>query len=181
MGAQYKQLREAVLLAPFVHTDDTGWPVGGKTAFLMGFETDRAAVSQIRRQHRNEEVREIIPSDYGGVMITDRGKSYDAGELDAVEQQKCLGHIRRNIAEVLETKKKRARDSLSPEVFAGEADELKDMLGYHLRDRALKDRDNQRMLNGLGRQEDCGRLLPFLAAPFVEPTNIESNACSDRQ
>ncbi|MCX6606715.1 MAG: transposase, partial [Acidobacteria bacterium] len=84
--------------------------VGGKTAFLMGFETDRAAVYQIRPQHRNEEVREIIPSDYAGVMITDRGKSYDAGEFDAVEQQKCLGHILRNITEVLETKQGRARE-----------------------------------------------------------------------
>ena len=88
-------------------------------------------------KHRNEEVREIIPSDYGGVMITDRGKSYDAGEFDAVEQQKRLGHILRNITEVLETKQGRARDSLSPEVFAGKADELNEMLSYHLRDRAL--------------------------------------------
>jgi len=24
--------------APFVHTDDTGWKVGGQTAFLMGFD-----------------------------------------------------------------------------------------------------------------------------------------------
>ena len=171
VSAQYKQLREAVRHAPFLHTDDTGWRVGGKTAFLRGFETDRAAVYQIRRQHRNEEVRELIPSDHGGVIITDQGKSYDAGKFEAVEQQKCLGHIRRNIAEVLETKQGRARDSPSPEVFAGKADELKEMLGYHLRDRALKDRDNQRLLNGLGRQKDCGRLLRFLSAPFVEPTN----------
>ena len=172
-------------------TDDTGWRVGGKTAFLMGFETDRAAVYQIRPQHRNEEVREIIPSDYGGVMITDRGKSYDAGEFDAVEQQKRLGHILRNITEVLETKQGRARefgvyakllsqegmelwrarDSLSPEVFAANANELREMLSYHLRDRILKDRDNQRLLNGLGQQDDCGRLLRCLSAPFVEPTN----------
>ena len=110
VGAEYEQPRQAVRQAPFVHTDDTGWRVGGKTAFLMGFETDRAAVYQIRPQHRNEEVREIIPSDYAGVMITDRGKSYDAGEFDAVEQQKRLGHILRNITEVLETKQGRARE-----------------------------------------------------------------------
>ena len=157
----------------------------------MGFKTDRAAVYQIRSQHRNEEVREVIPSDYGGVMITDRGKSYDAGEFDAVEQQKCLGHILRNITEVLDAKQRRARefgvyakmlfqdemelwrarDSLSPEVFAGKADELREMVSYHLRDRILKDQDNQRLLNGLGKQDDCGRLLRFLSAPFVEPTN----------
>jgi len=35
-------------------------------------------------QHHNEEVREIIPADYGGVLVGDRGKSYDAEELDRV-------------------------------------------------------------------------------------------------
>lgn len=191
VGARYQQLREAIREAPFVHTDDTGWRVGGKAAFLMGFETERAAIYQIRWQHRNEEVREIIPGDYGGVIISDRGKSYDAEEFDAVEQQKCLGHILRNITEVVETKQGRARefgvyakvlfqdgielwrarDGLPPEAFAGKADELKELVSYHLRDRTLKDEDNQRLLNGLGKQDDRGRLMRFLSAPFVEPTN----------
>ena len=108
VGIQYQQLREAVRQAPFVHTDDTGWRVGGQTAFLMGFDTDQATVYQIRPQHRNEEVREIIPTDYMGVMISDRGKSYDAEEFQQVEQQKCLGHILRNITDVVETKHGRA-------------------------------------------------------------------------
>jgi len=46
----------------------------------MTFDTDQATVLQIRRRHRNQEVRELIPSDYAGVMVTDRGKSYDAQE-----------------------------------------------------------------------------------------------------
>jgi len=41
----------------------------------MGFDTDEATVYQIRDQHRNEEVREIIPSSYAGVLVTDRGTS----------------------------------------------------------------------------------------------------------
>src|SRR6266852_4348132 len=94
----------------FIHTDDTGWRVGGRTAFLMGFESDQATVYQIRSQHRNEEVREIIPADYGGVMITDRGKSYEAAEFDGVEQQKCLAHLLRNIKEVVDTKSGQAKE-----------------------------------------------------------------------
>ena len=31
-----------------VHTDDTGWRVGGESAFLMAFETDDATVYQVR-------------------------------------------------------------------------------------------------------------------------------------
>jgi hypothetical protein len=32
----------------------------------MGFDTDQATVYQIRSQHRNEQVRELIPADYVG-------------------------------------------------------------------------------------------------------------------
>jgi hypothetical protein len=191
VGAQYQQLRAGVRHAPFVHTDDTGWRVGGQTAFLMGFDTDQATVYQIRPQHRNEEVREIIPTDYTGVMISDRGKSYDAEESQRVQQQKCLGHILRNITDVVERKQGRAcefglitklllqegmelwraRHRLPEDVFAKQAEELKQELSYHLRDRILKDDDNQRLLNGLGAQDDQGHLMRFLSAPFVEPTN----------
>jgi hypothetical protein len=71
--------------------------VGGQNAFLMAFDTDEATVYQIRPQHRNEEVREVIPASYAGVMISDRGKSYDAEELVGLPQQKCLSHLLRNV------------------------------------------------------------------------------------
>ena len=75
----------------------------------MVFETDRETVFQIRPQHRNEEVREVIPADYAGVMITDRGKSYDAAELNGVAQQKCLSHLIRNASVVVNKKSGPAR------------------------------------------------------------------------
>jgi transposase len=78
VGMAYKQLRAAVPAAPVVHTDDTGWRVGGEPAHLMAFETDAATVYQIRSRHRHEEVQEVIPADDAGVMVTDRGRSYDA-------------------------------------------------------------------------------------------------------
>ncbi len=63
------------------------------SAFLMAFETDEVTVYQVRSRHRNEEVRELIPSDYGGVMVTDRGRSYDSRTLYGVKQQKCMAHV----------------------------------------------------------------------------------------
>lgn len=125
---------------------------------------------QIRRQHRNEEARELIPSDYAGVMISDRGKGYDADEFEGVGQQKCLGHILRNIADVAETKLGRARDSRPENEFADKAGEIKELVSYHLRDRNLTDADN-RLLDGLGAHDDRGHLLRLREAPFVEPAN----------
>ena len=90
VGEAYHKLRTSVRVSRLVHTDDTGWRVGGEPAFLMAFETDEATIYQVRARHRNEEVREVVPSNYGGVMVTDRGRSYDAQALSGVKQQKCL-------------------------------------------------------------------------------------------
>jgi len=64
IGAAYEELRGGMRDEPVVHSDDTGWRIGGKNAFLMGFDSDRLAVYQIRYRHRGEEVREIIPTDF---------------------------------------------------------------------------------------------------------------------
>ena len=191
MGTAYARLRESVRDRPSVHTDDTGWRVGGEPAFLMAFETDEATVYQVRPRHRNEEVREVVPSDYRGVMVTDRGRSYDAQALSGVKQQKCLAHVLRSISEVVETKKGRGRSfgkhlkRLLTEAmelwqayhrgealyFAAEAERLKREMAYDLRDRPLTDQDNWRLQNELGWHNDRGNLLRFLDDPSIEPTN----------
>lgn len=191
VGAVYEDLRGQVREAPVVHTDDTGWRIGGQTAFLMGFDTGQSTVYQIRDQHRNEEVREIIPSDYAGVMVSDRGKSYDSKELAHVAKQKCLAHLLRNVSEVVESKRGRARQfgaklkvllreglalwhargGLDPDEFRGRVDQLNEQITRHLRRRSLRDDDNQRLLDGIGLQHDRGHLLRFLETEGVEPTN----------
>ena len=195
IGVAYQALRAGLAEAPSVHTDDTGWSVGGENAWLMTFTTPDTAVYQVRRRHRNDEVREVIPADYAGVLCTDRGKSYDAQELAAVRQQKCLAHVLRNLSEVLEGKRFRARgfalqlqDLLrsalavwhrwragewaeAPESFAAVREVLVGRVTWHLRDRKLRDPDNQRLLDELGWHDDRGNLLRFLYEPEVEPTN----------
>ena len=109
IGAKYAELCDSVRDAPWCHTDDTGWREGGSPRWLMTFVTDTATVYQVRRRHRNEEVRERIPADYQGVMITDRGTTYDAAELKSVKRQVCLAHVLRSIAEVTEAKAGRTR------------------------------------------------------------------------
>jgi len=101
-GEAYAALRKGVKDAPRVNTDDTGWRIGGDGAQLMAFATDEAVVYQIRTRHRNEEVREVIPADYAGVMGCDRGKSYDAQALRGVRQQKCLCHLLRSLSTEIE-------------------------------------------------------------------------------
>src|SRR5918998_2105814 len=176
LGRAYQALREQVPTSDVVCTDDTGWRVGGDPAQLMIFVADTATVFQVRAQHRNEEVREVIGDDYHGVLVTDRGRSYDAKELEAVQQQKCIPHALRSINEVLEIKQGRARQfgghlkNLLKEGlelwheyhdhrgqlagFERRARSLREAVTRHLRPRRLVDADNQRLLNEFGRHHD---------------------------
>jgi len=190
----YAQLRAGVREAAVTYTDDSSWKVGGEPAQLMTFDTERATVYQIRRQHRNDEVRELLPGDYAGTMVCDRGRSYEAKELAGVKQQKCLAHVQRSLAEVLEKKEGEAREfthclkemlaecialwqdaasteTQAAETLAAERERLVTAVSEHLLDRHLSDWDNARLLRELGRHHRAGNLLRFLDDPQVEPTN----------
>jgi transposase len=195
IGQEYQSLRDQVPLSDVTYTDDTGWRVGGVNAQLMIFVTDTAMVFQVRPQHRNDEVREVIGDAYAGVLVTDRGKSYDAKELAAVKQ-KCIPHALRSTNEVLVTKtgrahhfgarlKKLLKEGLGlwheyhhhrgqPAGFERRAHSLREAVTRHLRPRRLVDADNQRLLDRFGRHHARGDLLRFLEDPRIEPTNNTS-------
>jgi transposase len=191
VGAAYADLRAAVATAARVHTDDTGWRVGGTAAFLMAFESDDATVYQIRARHRNAEVREVIGDAFAGVLITDRGKSYDAADLAGVAQQKCLAHLHRSISLVLETKWARGRSpglglrrllreaqalwqtqQTAPVAdYAAQVATLEARLTALVAPRPLPDPDNQRLLDQVRWHHERGNVLRFLSDPRLEPTN----------
>jgi transposase len=191
VGAAYRESRSAVRESPAVYTSDTGWKVGGENAHLMAFNPDQATVYQVRPRHRHQEVQEVVPRNYRGVMVTDRGRSYEARCFSKVKQQKCLAPLQKTLSALLEQKRGRARDlgenlkmlfgmalDLWGEYHAGVvadfeawAAELRFVISYQLRERALRDRDNQHLLKMLRGYHWRGDLLRFLEEPLVEPTN----------
>jgi hypothetical protein len=74
----------------------------------MAFDTDQATVYQVRPRHRHQEVQEVVPGNYQGVMGTDRGRSYEDKSFRRVKQQKCLANLQRTLSEVLAHQKGRA-------------------------------------------------------------------------
>ena len=60
--------------------------------------TRDSTVFRIRPRHRSDEVLEVVPRDYAGVMGTDRGPSYDAHAFDGVRQSKCVAHLLHSFA-----------------------------------------------------------------------------------
>jgi len=193
LAQRYEQLREEVRTSSVVNTDDTGWRIGGRLAFLMGFFTPTLAVFQVRWRHRHEEVLEMLGATFAGLLGTDRGTSYEAHALADIEQQKCLSHLLKNLSVVEETRRGRAkrfardvkstlREALalwqeyragncSLQAYRARGKPIADKLTWLLRDRVLSDADNQRLLDGIGRQHDHGRVLLFLEHPEIEPTN----------
>jgi hypothetical protein len=191
VGTTYQQLRRSVRESPVVYTDDTGWRVGGENAQLMAFDTDEVTVYQVRPRHRHQEVQEVVPASYQGVMVTDRGRSYEAHSFSRVKQQKCLAHLQKTLSVLLEQKKGRARElgenlkmlfgmalDLWEEYhagavadFEGRVAELRFAVSYQLRERGLRDPDNQHLLKVLREYHQRGELLRFLEEPLVEPTN----------
>ena len=99
-----------------------------------------------------------------------------------VRQQKCLAHVLRSISEVVQAKVGRGRSfgkrlsELLREAmelreserrgevadYAWEKKRLRREVSHHLRDRPMPDRDNMRLQNELGWQDDRGNLLRFL-------------------
>ena len=191
VGTAYQQLRRAVRESPAVYTDDTGWRVSGQNAHLMAFDTDEVTLYQVRPRHRHQEVQEVVPANYRGVMVTDRGRSYEARSFSRVKQQKCLAHLQKTLSTLLEKKRGRAREfgenlkmllrmamdlweeyqAGEAEDFEGRATELRFVISYQLRERELRDQDNRHLLKMLRRYHQRGELLRFLEEPLLEPTN----------
>jgi transposase len=191
VGTAYQELRSIVRDSPAVYTDDTGWRVGGENAHLMAFDTDQATIYQVRLRYRHQEVQEVVPADYPGVMVTDRGRSYEAHSFRRVKQQKCLAHLQKTLSALLEQKKGRAREfgenlklllGMAMDLwdehhtgavvdFEARAAELRFVISYQLRERTLRDPDNRHLLKALRQYHLKGELLRFLEEPLVEPTN----------
>jgi transposase len=124
-------------------------------------------------------------------MITDRGRSYEAHSFSPVQQQKCLAHLQKTLSTLLQKKKGRAREfgenlkmlfrmalNLWEEYHTGavkdfetRAAELRLVISYVLRERTLRDPDNQHLLKALRQYHRRGELLRFLEDPSIEPTN----------
>jgi len=160
VGEAHQGLRAEIAREPVIWTDDTGWKVGGRPAHLMAFASFWTTVFQIRSRHRNEEVREVVPADYRGVLTTGSGALLRRVALARVKQQKCLAHIQRSLSEALVGQRARGRwfarrlkrllrqavalweqqqaGTLSPETFAAARDRLVATVTEHLRPRPLR-------------------------------------------
>ena len=73
-----------------VHSDETGWKVGGHNAWLWVFTNEQLTVYRIDPHRGHEVVESILGVDFAGVLVSDCFLAYDALHY---AKAKCAGHL----------------------------------------------------------------------------------------
>ena len=95
----YQQLCHTVRRARQVVPDETGWRIGGRSAWLHVLVARRATVYAIG-DRSSAVAMSILGAEYSGVLVHDGWAPYD--QFQQARHQQCLQHLRRRCAELLE-------------------------------------------------------------------------------
>jgi len=92
----YDRLAESARSAEVQHVDETGWKIGGRSAWLWVFADEHATLYRIRPSRAHDVVVEVLGEDFGGVLVSDCFLAYDPLPF---AKQKCLAHLLKTCGE----------------------------------------------------------------------------------
>ncbi len=96
----YENLVRSIRRGRFVHADETGWKIDGKSGWLWSFSNKKTAVCHIDSSRGGKVPQAVLGQTYKGVLITDFYSAYNRVHSGA--KQRCLVHLLRNIKQVEE-------------------------------------------------------------------------------
>lgn len=97
----YEQLRQDIRGSPQIVPDETGWRVGGRTAWLHAFVSRRETCYVIDPTRSGEPAERLLGLDWSGTLVHDGWSVYD--RFTQAAHQQCLAHLRRRCQQLLET------------------------------------------------------------------------------
>lgn len=184
----WRNILACIPQSPWIVPDETGWRIGGKSAWMHGFVTPWATVYHVDRKRGREAAEPIIGEEYGGVMIHDGWSPYDG--FRKAEHQQCLAHLLRRCKGLLETAKagavrfprqildllkdalvlrdRRDEGEISNKGLSIALGKLKKRLNKLLRF-IRSDPDNERLAKHLSKHRN--QLFTFLRIPGIDATN----------
>jgi transposase len=101
----YDRLVEAARHSVVQHVDETGWKIGGRSAWLWVFADEHATLYRIRQSRGHEVVVEVLGEDYPGVLVSDCFLAYDPLNF---RKSKCAAHLLRRCSEIEQSKSRGA-------------------------------------------------------------------------
>ena len=155
----YQQIAATVASSPVVCPDETGWRVGGQSAWLHAAATPEATWYCVAKGRGGDVLEGLLGERWDGVLVHDGWAPYDRFE-EATHQQ-CVFHIKTRCKELLE--KAVGRTRLFPQ-------RVLDLI-----DAALAERDRARTLDDNGRvalaESYADRLKLLVHAPKADADN----------
>ena len=97
----YQAVVKHVQQSRWIVPDETGWRIGGQSAWLHAAVTDRAVAYRVARGRGVQASALLIGEDYRGILIHDGWASYD--RFWRAVHQTCVAHLLRRCHELLET------------------------------------------------------------------------------
>jgi len=98
---EYGRIVAHVRASDMVTPDETGWRIGGRSAWLHAAATDDAAAYLIAPERGFDASERLLGADYAGVLVHDGWAPYL--RFHRASHQACLAHLLRRCCELLET------------------------------------------------------------------------------
>ena len=176
------EIRTRVNTSPVVAADETGWRVGGASAWVWVATTPEATYYNVAHGRGFEQATEVIDEDFSGTIVRDGWAPYR--RYSQATHQTCLAHVCRRCDELIEDlpawargTPRQVRDILGQALDAKDLDpterraviedltERVELLG----EEAHPHDENRKLIKHLLVEKDA--LFTFLADPTVDATS----------
>lgn len=97
----YAAIRSVIREASQVVPDETGWRVGGRSAWLHVVVSESATCYEVAPGRGHEVLEGVLGRDWSGTMVHDGTNIYDV--FQEASHQQCLKHLADRCEEVIET------------------------------------------------------------------------------
>jgi len=94
LASPHERLASQVLGSGAVNVDETGWYLAGENRTMWTAATPQAAIFRIVEDRHRDRLRELLGSEFEGVVTSDRWWAYDL--LDPEQRQACWSHLQRD-------------------------------------------------------------------------------------
>ena len=95
----YADLQKQMRQSEVAHSDETGWRVGGHSAWLWVLANDQLSLYVIDPHRDHTVVERMLGQEYAGVLITDCFRAYDPLPY---KKSKCAGHLLKRCKKLIE-------------------------------------------------------------------------------